>query len=395
MSEIVSIANAEAARADEAVACLRPGQTVLVTPGTPPAALLGAVGRREDLRGKVTLWVPDPAAADCLPDGFCDGDWFRCGELLESTAVDVLLTRVGVPDAPGYVGFGGTLLNTRRLAETARTVLAERDAGLIRFWTAPAIDVRRIAALVDVVADPPPEPHAPDASCRAVAGHLNAILRDGDTIGLGYGSLCAVLAEAGAFDGRKDLGCWSLHAPAGLLRAALDGRFRDTVVASDLAVTAALRDELAQHPLFRQRDLADVADPAGLAGIAGYVAIHEAALIDLTGQIVAPPPAPGAPSYRRFPFMLGGMLSPGGRSVTLMRAIAADGSSAIHAALPSGALVAASRTVVDTVITEQGTAELLGRSQRERAMALVGIADPRFRDALEREARALFWPDPA
>jgi acyl-CoA hydrolase len=41
------------------------------------------------------------------------------------------------------------------------------------------------------------------------------------------------------------------------------------------------------------------------------------------------------------------------------------------------------------VVTEHGVAELWGRSLRERAAALIAIADPAFRPELEAEARHL------
>lgn len=39
-----------------------------------------------------------------------------------------------------------------------------------------------------------------------------------------------------------------------------------------------------------------------------------------------------------------------------------------------------------------GTANLQGLTQRERALALVELARPRFREELRRAARRLFWP---
>jgi acyl-CoA hydrolase len=45
---------------------------------------------------------------------------------------------------------------------------------------------------------------------------------------------------------------------------------------------------------------------------------------------------------------------------------------------------------VRTVVTEYSVAELFGRSVRERAHALMAIAHPDFRDALEYEARQRF-----
>jgi itaconate CoA-transferase len=45
------------------------------------------------------------------------------------------------------------------------------------------------------------------------------------------------------------------------------------------------------------------------------------------------------------------------------------------------------RNDVHIVVTEHGRAELKGKSDAERARALIAIADPRFRDELERAAR--------
>lgn len=55
-----------------------------------------------------------------------------------------------------------------------------------------------------------------------------------------------------------------------------------------------------------------------------------------------------------------------------------------------GAGVVTSRAHVRTVVTEYGVAELFGRTVRERAHALMAIAHPDFRDALEYEARQRF-----
>ncbi len=63
--------------------------------------------------------------------------------------------------------------------------------------------------------------------------------------------------------------------------------------------------------------------------------------------------------------------------------------SRIVGALSPGSVVTTGRNVVDHVVTEHGVAELRGRSVAQRARALVAVADPRFRDGLEVQARAL------
>jgi acyl-CoA hydrolase len=45
------------------------------------------------------------------------------------------------------------------------------------------------------------------------------------------------------------------------------------------------------------------------------------------------------------------------------------------------------KNTVDHVVTEYGVAELRGRSIAQRAQALIGIAHPKFRDKLTRDAR--------
>jgi acyl-CoA hydrolase len=50
--------------------------------------------------------------------------------------------------------------------------------------------------------------------------------------------------------------------------------------------------------------------------------------------------------------------------------------------------VVTTRAHVRTVVTEWGVAELFGKSLRERAAALIGIAHPDVRDALAAEMRA-------
>jgi len=48
--------------------------------------------------------------------------------------------------------------------------------------------------------------------------------------------------------------------------------------------------------------------------------------------------------------------------------------------------VVTTRAHVHYVVTEHGIANLFGKSLRERAKALIAIADPKHREALERAA---------
>jgi acyl-CoA hydrolase len=60
--------------------------------------------------------------------------------------------------------------------------------------------------------------------------------------------------------------------------------------------------------------------------------------------------------------------------------------------LAQGTVVSTPRTLADIVVTEYGIAKLKGKTQRERALELIGIAHPDFRAELKKEAEKLFWP---
>src|SRR4029079_10271460 len=89
-------------------------------------------------------------------------------------------------------------------------------------------------------------------------------------------------------------------------------------------------------------------------------------------------------------FARGAMYSEGGRAFIVTRSTALGGTvSRIRATLTPGSMVTTLKNTVDQVVTEFGVAELHGRSISQRARALIDIAHPRFRDELERDAKAL------
>jgi acyl-CoA hydrolase len=120
------------------------------------------------------------------------------------------------------------------------------------------------------------------------------------------------------------------------------------------------------------------------------VAINSAIEVDLTGQVCSD--SIGSRIYSGFggqvDFMRGAAQSRGGKPVIAMPATARGGEvSRIVPFLKQGAGVVTTRADVHYVVTEHGVAYLHGKSLRQRALALIGLADPRFRDDLEKAAR--------
>jgi 4-hydroxybutyrate CoA-transferase len=90
---------------------------------------------------------------------------------------------------------------------------------------------------------------------------------------------------------------------------------------------------------------------------------------------------------------MGGVLSKGGRSLTLLPSTALEGVvSRIVPQLDQGAVVTIPRYYADYVITEYGIASLMGKDVRQRANELIAIAHPDFRGDLREQAQELFYP---
>jgi acyl-CoA hydrolase len=90
---------------------------------------------------------------------------------------------------------------------------------------------------------------------------------------------------------------------------------------------------------------------------------------------------------------MGALYSEGGRAVHVLPSTTRSGTvSRIVAQLPPGTVVTVPRTFTDFVVTEYGVTNLQGFTQRQRALALIELAHPDFRERLRADAQRLFWP---
>ena len=113
--------------------------------------------------------------------------------------------------------------------------------------------------------------------------------------------------------------------------------------------------------------------------------------MDLTGQVCAD--SIGYSFYSgiggQVDFVRGSARSKGGKSIIALRSTARnDTASRIVSHLKEGAGVVTSRGDVHYVVTEYGVAYLHGKTVRERCQSLIKIAHPKFREELEKNARA-------
>ena len=167
---------------------------------------------------------------------------------------------------------------------------------------------------------------------------------------------------------------------------------RDKMVASFLMGTRRLYDFVDDNPAVNMFPVSYVNDPYIIGENDNVVAINSAIQVDLMGQVVADSMGPVQFSGigGQVDFVRGAARSKGGKSIIALPATAKRGEvSRIAAQISDGAAITTMRADVDYVITEFGIAKLKGRSLRERAFALLDIADPRFRDQIIDELKAL------
>jgi 4-hydroxybutyrate CoA-transferase len=163
------------------------------------------------------------------------------------------------------------------------------------------------------------------------------------------------------------------------------------------------REEMLQiheNPAFELYDFGYTDDLRRLIQLDNFVAVNNAMVVDLTGQVSAeafdhrPYTGVGGQTV----FMLAGAYSPNGKSISVLPSSSTPSSGTevgkrvtrIVATLDPGTPVTVPRTYVDFVVTEFGIAELRGKTVQERARALCDIAHPDFRDALRDRARELY-----
>lgn len=313
--------------------------------------------------------------------------------------LDAVLVQVSPPDAHGWCSLGVTVDVMRSAVDHAPLVIAEVNPRMPRTQGAAGLHLSRIHCLVPVDHSLPEVLSEPrDPVREAIATRVAELIGDGDTIQAGIGAIPdAVLSR---LRDRKNLGFHTELLSDGmmaLVEAGVATGARKRLWPGKLVTSFVLGSE----SLYRWCDdnagiemqPSDVTnDPAVIAAHPNMVAINSALSIDLTGQVNADSVGPRFYSGigGQVDFLRGAARSVGGRPIIALPSTARGGTvSRIVGTLAPGAGVVTSRGDVHYVVTEFGRADLHGQSVRLRAAALIGIAHPRFRDALRTEARAL------
>jgi acyl-CoA hydrolase len=307
--------------------------------------------------------------------------------------LDVVLMQVSPPDEHGFVSLGTTVDCTLNATRYAKTVIAEVNDRMPRTHGDTSIHVSHIASIVET-SRPLLQVWTElftDLHLR-VARNVASLIPDGATLQTGIGGIPdAVLACLGD---KRDLGIHTEMCSDGVIELMESGIIngdrkslhRGKAVLAFVLGSKRLFDFIHENQAFEFRPICYTNDPFVVAQNDSMVAINSALQVDLTGQVCAD--SLGTKPYSGFggqlDFIRGAARSKGGVPIIALPSTALHGSvSRIVPVLNPGAGVVTSRADVHYVVTEHGIAYLHGKTLRERAVALIAIADPQFQGELE------------
>src|SRR5919206_1867254 len=347
-------------------------------------------------------WFLSPADREAFHKATCDlvpNSFSEVPSLMRhTTGCSLMLAAVSPPDRHGYFSLGthadyaAALIGeapffvevNHRMPHTfgenqvhlSQVVgWCEADYPLTELPTRPVRDAdRRIA---EYVAERVPDGATLQAGIGAIPNEVLRLLGDHEDLGVNTELLS---------DGFVDL------IEKGVITGTRKRTHRNKVIATNALGSQRLYDFVDQNPGVEFWPVDHTNDERNISREDSFVAVNATLEVDFLGQCASESlgseywsSSGGQPDFAR-----GAIFAEHGQSFIVLHSTTADESvSRIVAQLHLGAAVTTFKNVVDCVVTEDGVAELRGSSIRERTRKLIGIAHPKFRDDLERQAREI------
>ena len=415
----------------DAVSKVKSHQTLSVAmAASEPPGLLSELGNHRDRLEDVNVWVCLPLGAysfvlDPSMDGrFFIENWFYGNadrkvhhEGRESyipnnlhqaatnklyankNRVDVFFGTATPPDSRGYMSLSLGLVMEKQLIEAADLVILEINDNLP--WTLgdTQIHISEVDFVVEnhvPIAELPVTP--PTEAEEKIGRFIADLIEDGSTLQLGIGGIPNAITPF--LMDRKDLG---IHTEmftdgmvdlynAGVITNRRKTLWKGKMVGAFALGTKKLYDFVNNNLGVEFQQGCVTNDPYVIGKNYRMISINTALQVDVFGQVCSQ-----SIGYKHFSGTggqldthRGAQLSDQGRGIIALRSTAKNGEiSTIVPVLSEGAEITIPSHDLDTVVTEFGTADLKGLCVRDRALALINIAHPKFRDQLKSEVMRL------
>jgi acyl-CoA hydrolase len=343
-----------------------------------------------------------PASRKAYLAGHCDlvpNHFSEVPSLLRrATKCSLVIAAASPPNRHGYFSLGTNCDYTAPLIGDVPFFL-ESNAQMPRTFGANQLHISQVVGWTEVDY-PLVEAHSviPTDADKTIAGYVAERIPDGATIQAGIGGMPNALL--GMLKDHRDLGIHTELLSDGVIDLVEAGVITGTrkVLRRGKIVTTLALGSKRLYDFLHENSSVDFApvdwvnDPRVIARQPSFVAINATTEVDLYGQCASETVAGRyySSSGGQYDFSRGAMYSEGGQGFIVLQSTTRNGSmSKIRPTLTPGSVVTTSKNTVDKIVTEFGIAEMRGRTIRERAQQLIGIAHPHFRDELSAEAKTL------
>jgi acyl-CoA hydrolase len=307
--------------------------------------------------------------------------------------LDVAFIHVSPPDRHGYCSLGVSIEATLAAIENAKIVIAQVNPQMPRTFGDGIIHVDEIDYLVEV--DTPIYSHEEVPFTKEeekIGEYIASLIEDRSTLQMGIGSIPN--AALSKLKNHKDLGLHTEMFSDGVIELIENdvincnykGTLRGRVLATFLIGSKRLYDFVNDNPFIEMKESSMVNDTARIRKNPKMVAINSAIEVDVTGQVCAD--SIGANMYSgvggQMDFIRGASLSEGGKAIIALPSITKRGESRIVPFLKQGAGVVTTRAHIHYIITENGIADLYGKTLKQRADEMVRIAHPSHQESIAK-----------
>ena len=320
--------------------------------------------------------------------------------LTETIHVNTFVVTVSPMDASGHFSLGTNNDYASTAVRHSDHVIVEVNRNMPRVFGDSLVHISEVHAVTENHVPLVQIPYkTPDADAMTIGKYIAEHIQDGATLQLGIGNLPNAVAMQ--LTDRKDLGIHSelfSHAFVQLVKSGVANGRKKTIHPRKHVFTFAIGDDEVYHfindnPSMESYASSYVNDIHVIAEHDNLISVNTAIEIDLYGQVngefINGHQYSG--SGGQFDFVKGASFSKGGKSFIGLKAAAKNGT--ISCIVPHVQMATDTRMDVEYVVTEYGCVNLRGKSTRERALALINIAHPNFRDELLNYAKSVVLID--
>jgi acyl-CoA hydrolase/GNAT superfamily N-acetyltransferase len=312
--------------------------------------------------------------------------------------INVALIQVRPPDDFGWMSLGVSVDVTMAAAQSADIVIAQVNSQMPMVLGQSFIHVNDVDAIVEYDEDlltisSVPIPQRADM----IGKHIARLIEDGSTLQIGLDTTSQ--ATSLALSKKNDLGIHSQFLTVDMMRLYSMGVINNKkkgfnngkMVAGCAVGTKNLYEFLAINPAVDFYPFDYINDIDIISRHNKMVSMNVAQYIDLAGQVSC-----DALEYNLYAgvsgipdFVRGSNRSKNGKSIIMINATAKDNKESRIVPMLNNTIVTIPREDIRWVVTEFGVANLYGKSTQERALAIISIAHPDFREELLFEAKKM------